>query len=166
MRGDADEWWAYASDEKETASVLMAVERWRACYHHAGQILEFALKALYLRRNSLALMPEQARGAKWHQLEVIVEHAKLEVEIGSLRTDRLRYANWLTARDWNSNARFPGAKTSKAEALDLMSAASTRAKAYFHGSKRFISAVDRRWSSNARGAGRDALGRAVGHVGL
>jgi HEPN domain-containing protein len=131
MRGDADEWWAYAKEEKDTAAVLMAAARWRACYHHAGQSLEFALKALYLRRNSLALMSEQARGAKWHQLEVIAEHAKLEVEIGGLKTDRIRYANWLTARDWNSNARFPGAKTSKAEALDLMSAAFNPSKGIF-----------------------------------
>lgn len=38
MRGDADDWWAYAKDEKDTAAVLMAAERWRACYHHAGKV--------------------------------------------------------------------------------------------------------------------------------
>jgi len=51
MRGD--DWWQRAEQERETAEICRAAGKWPQCYLHAGQAIEFALKAIYLRRRGL-----------------------------------------------------------------------------------------------------------------
>ncbi len=50
----------------------------RQAYHNAGQAVEFALKAIYIRRNGLAALPPDCVGAKWHDLALIAARAGLE----------------------------------------------------------------------------------------
>lgn len=131
MRGDAEDWWNRAVDERETAVMLRSAGKWHQCYHHAGQAIEFALKAIYLRRNGHKILPESCRGARWHSLEVIASEAKLSADFGGLKADAKLYSNWLTVKDWDSNARFPGRPLPKAEVLDFMVAAFNPAKGLF-----------------------------------
>lgn len=119
-----DEWWRVAENEARIARGLHATGDLQQCYHHAGQALEFALKAIYMLRNQHRALPDECRGARWHSLEFIASKAGISGELGDLRSSRQRYAYWLTVRDWDSNRRFPDAKkVSKIECRDFMIAA-------------------------------------------
>jgi len=52
-----------------------------------------------------------------------MQEANISVEYGGLKADNKLYANWLTVKDWDSNARFPGRPLPKEEVTDLMVAA-------------------------------------------
>jgi HEPN domain-containing protein len=89
-------------------------------YHHAGQAIEFLLKAIYLKRKNLKELPEACRNARWHSLSLVAEEAGLKGDIAIVqKAKRKVHQNWLTVRDWQSNARFPGNKPSTQELNDL-----------------------------------------------
>lgn len=116
-----DDWWREAEAELERARKLSATGDDQGAYAHAGQAIEFALKAVYMRKNALAKWPDDKKGANWHNLQLIAEAAGVKPDA---RTEKEVLANWLTARDWSSNARFPGQKVPRAELRDLMVAVS------------------------------------------
>src|SRR4051794_31040367 len=70
-----------------------------------------------MRRNGLSEWPEQLRGAAWHDLQRIADEAGVIPDIQKL--GKLRYRDWLTVRDWKSNARFPGNAPSNRDLSDL-----------------------------------------------
>ena len=105
--------------ELESARILKANGKANEAYFHAGQAVEFALKALFLRRSNLSVMPDDHKGAHWHDLSACAEAARIKVDLNQRRTSRALRANWLTVRDWKSNARFPDLKVSKRELNDL-----------------------------------------------
>ena len=103
-----------------SAKTLKHARHARQAYHHAGQAVEYALKAIYMRRKSLREWPPEHKGAPWHDLRLIANHAGLEPDLARLRKDnRSCYQNWLTVRDWKSNARFPGNTPPARELKDL-----------------------------------------------
>jgi HEPN domain-containing protein len=113
-------WWQRAREEVEVARSLRATGKRLQAYHHAGQGVEFGLKAVYMKRKGLSSWPDECRGATWHSLPHIAEAAGLNPDIQALRQDRAKFENWLTARDWDSNGRFPGNTPSKEELNDLI----------------------------------------------
>jgi hypothetical protein len=118
--GGCDDWWRAACEELDTARKLKPVGKVPQAYHHAGQAVEFALKAIYMKRNGHRELPEECKGAAWHHLPHIVKAARLEPDIAALhKANRARFENWLTVRDWDSNARFPGKKRPLKELNDL-----------------------------------------------
>lgn len=131
MGESAEDWWRAAEKERDAAVLCRNHGMLNQCYHHTGQSLEFALKAIYMKRNGHRTMPPECKGARWHQLAVIAAHARIDTEMGGLRSDRRLHSNWLTAKDWDSNARFPGRSLSKQEVTDLMVAAFNPAKGIF-----------------------------------
>lgn len=131
MQGDADDWWNKAVQEKETAELCRNGGKWPQCYHHAGQAVEFALKAIYMRRKGLVALPDECKGASWHSLALICARAEINAEYGGMKSDQALYANWLTVKDWDSNARFPPNGISKQHATDMMVAAFNPMKGVF-----------------------------------
>ena len=129
--GEATEWWNRAVDERRAADACRKQGLWVPCYQHAGQSLEFALKAIFLRRNGHERMPAEYKGARWHRIGEIAELCRIESDLGGLKCDKDMWANWLTAKTWNSNARFAGSKVSKDEVTELMVAAFNPAKGIF-----------------------------------
>jgi hypothetical protein len=123
MLGDADDWWNDALSERRAAETCRSDGLWPACYHHTGQSIEFALKAIYIRRRGLKKLPEECKGAKWHSLDLIMEQADIQAHFSGLKADRKLYSNWLTVKDWDSNKRFPGRVLAKKDVTDLMVAA-------------------------------------------
>jgi hypothetical protein len=115
----SDVWWHDAMEELEAARSLKAMGKKRQAYHHAGQAVEFALKAIYIKRKGLKSLPEDCKGAKWHSLPHIATHAGIDGDVRALHGERARYENWLVVRDWNSNARFPGNAPSNRDLNDL-----------------------------------------------
>ena len=92
----------------------------RQAYHEAGQAVEFALKAIYIKRKGLKEWPPGFRGSEWHSLVLIAERAGLGFDLTELRrSNKVRFGNWLTARVWDSNARFPGNAPPTRELNDL-----------------------------------------------
>jgi len=71
-------------------------------YHHAGQAVEFALKAIYIRRKALPELPGNCSGANWHNLTFIANEAGMRQDLADLRRNRSAYQNWLTVKDWDS----------------------------------------------------------------
>jgi hypothetical protein len=116
----SDESWRSAVDELAGARKLKAAGSALQAYHHAGRAVEFALKAIYMRRRTLKVLPEECRGAKWHSLPHIATCAGLDPELIQLsKDDKNRYRNWMRARDWDSKGRFPGNKPPVRELNDL-----------------------------------------------
>ena len=128
MPGNADTWWHDAKEEVAVARHLKggakARETYpRQAYHHVGQAVEFALKAILLQKKNLDEIPPELRTSKGHDLETVAELAGLKPEIKELREKRkICHLNWLTVRDWDSNARFPGNRRSVQEMSDLFTA--------------------------------------------
>lgn len=91
----------------------------REAYFHAGQAVEFLLKAIYLKRNNLAAMPPDFRGARSHDLSICANAARLKADLNQRSTSPALKANWFTVRDWKSNARFPGERAPARELNDL-----------------------------------------------
>lgn len=89
-------------------------------YHHAGQGVEFALKAIYMKRKGLSSWPDENNGAIWHSLPHIAEAAGMAADIQALKNDRTKFENWLTVREWDSDGRFPGNTPSVKEINDLI----------------------------------------------
>ena len=116
----ADDWWRTARDELETARALKAVGKVLQAYHHAGQAVEFAIKVIYMRRKGLKELPDECKGANWHNLKFVAERAGLSGDLANLGKKDARLWNWLTVRDWDSNARFPGKKRPQRELNDLL----------------------------------------------
>lgn len=116
-RASADDWWRDAKSELETARLCKANGKAQQAYFHAGQAIEFLLKALFLKRNNLPCMPNSHKGAHWHDLQTCGEVARIKSDL-ALVSKSVR-ANWLTVRDWKSNGRFPDLKVSKQELNDL-----------------------------------------------
>lgn len=113
-------WWRDAQDELAVARGLKATGSALQAYFHAGQSVEFALKAIYMRRKCLLSWPDECKGATWHSLSRIATYAGLDPDLTLLsKENRPRYVNWLTARDWDSNGRFPGNRPSVRELNDL-----------------------------------------------
>jgi hypothetical protein len=99
----------------------------RQAYYHVGQAVEFALKAIYLRRRQLNELPDDLRTARGHDLKLVAELAGLGADIKQLQVrQKTCHLNWLTARDWQSNARFPGNRRSAQEMNDLYTAVGHR----------------------------------------
>jgi HEPN domain-containing protein len=124
-----DIWWQDAQEELEVARLLRGggTKRTpafpRQAYHHAGQAVEFALKSIYLKRKTLIGIPDDLMGRAGHDLEFLAERAALGPEIKQLQgTRKVLLANWLTARAWRSNARFPGDRESIKNMQELVSA--------------------------------------------
>jgi HEPN domain-containing protein len=121
-------WWNDTQEELAVARLLMSKgdpkkAYPRQAYHHAGQSAEFALKAILLRRRGLTELPDHLRTAKGHDLKIVAEAAGLGPDVARLQKDQnVCYLNWLTARDWDSNARFPGNRRSIQEINDLYTA--------------------------------------------
>ncbi|MFG1187611.1 HEPN domain-containing protein [Xanthobacter aminoxidans] len=115
----ADEWWRRAESELESAKILKISGKAAEAYFHAGQAIEFGLKALYLKRNNLSEMPADHKGANWHNLAMCATAARLHVDLKQPGVSRDLRAAWLTVRDWKSNARFPDMKVPKQEINDL-----------------------------------------------
>ncbi|MGJ0426150.1 HEPN domain-containing protein [Methylocystis sp.] len=113
----ADDWWRQAKSELETARLCKANGKSSQAYFHAGQAIEFLLKALFLKRNNLSQMPNTHKGAHWHDLQSCGEAARIGADL-FVASKAIR-ANWLTVRDWRSNGRFPDLKVSKQELNDL-----------------------------------------------
>ncbi len=99
--------------------MLRAAGKTTEAYFHAGQSIEFLLKALYLKRSGFSRWPDDHRGARWHDLKVCAAAARLEVDLNRPETSKSLKANWLTVRDWKSHARFPDMKVPKPELNDL-----------------------------------------------
>jgi len=122
MPAGPEAWWADAKKELLSAKTLKRNGHARQAYHHAGQAVEFGLKAIYMRRNGLSDWPEDLRGAAWHDLQRIADAAGLDVDVAKL--GKPLSSNWLTVRDWKSNARFPGNAPSTRDLDDFYLAAS------------------------------------------
>lgn len=114
-----DSWWQRALEEVESARDLKVTGKRIQAYHHAGQAVEFALKAIFMKRRGHRVLPEDCKGAKWHSLSHIAAYAGLDGDVRALQQDRTKYENWLTVRDWDSNARFPGNTPPLKELNDL-----------------------------------------------
>lgn len=116
----AGTWWTRAQEEILSARTLKKSGHAKQAYHHAGQAVEFALKAIHMKRRNLQNWPENCRGPEWHDLPRIAEKAGMRGDIEQLqRRDRVVYANWLVARQWRSNGRFPDETPSNRELNDL-----------------------------------------------
>jgi HEPN domain-containing protein len=115
----ANEWWRRSESELETARILKPAGKVTEAYFHAGQSIEFLLKAIYLKRNNLSSMPGDHKGAHWHDLQACAEAAKIKSDLNQQGTSNSLRANWFTVRDWKSNARFPDMKVSKKDLNDL-----------------------------------------------
>jgi len=128
MPTSAETWWSDAQEELAVARLLKSVSKPaqgypRQAYLHAGQAVEFALKAIYLRRKRLGDLPDELKSARGHDLKLVAELAGLGPDIAQLQAQRKTcYLNWLVARDWDSNARFPGKRRSVKEVSDLITA--------------------------------------------
>ena len=122
MPAGPEAWWADAKKELLSAQTLKRNGHARQAYHHAGQAVEFGLKAIYMRRRGLSDWPGDLRGAPWHDLQRIADAAGLGADVAKL--GKPRYGNWLTVRDWKSNARFPGNAPSTRDLNDLYLAVS------------------------------------------
>jgi hypothetical protein len=61
-------WSKRAVEEIDAAHDLRATGKRLQAYHHAGQAVEFALKAIYIKRKGLAELPADCQGANWHNL--------------------------------------------------------------------------------------------------
>lgn len=115
----ADEWWRKASGELAQARVLKASGHHDGAYFHAGQAVEFGIKALLLKRNGWATMPDTHKGAHWHDLPSCADAARLKADLNRRETPRVVRENWLTVKDWRSNARFPDMKVRHQEMVRL-----------------------------------------------
>jgi HEPN domain-containing protein len=115
----ADDWYRSSKSELESARVLKSAGKANEAYFHAGQSVEFILKALFLKRNNLKFMPDTHKGAHWHDLQSCAEASRLKADLNQKDTSRSLKANWLTVRDWKSNGRFPDMKVPKQELNDL-----------------------------------------------
>jgi HEPN domain-containing protein len=114
-------WWQRARDEADVARTLRATGKRVQAYHHAGQAVEFALKAIYLRRKGFNDLPDTCKGATWHSLPHIATNAGMDADIAALKKNNKNVLeNWLTVRDWDSNGRFPGNTPSVKEINDLI----------------------------------------------
>jgi hypothetical protein len=120
--------WQDAQEELMVARLLKGGAKSKECYprqayHHAGQAVEFALKAIYLRRKTLNEIPSDLKTARGHDLELVAGLAGLKQDLTNLHASRkICYLNWLTVREWDSNARFPGNRRKIQEMNDLYSA--------------------------------------------
>lgn len=117
MAASADDWWRKAKSEFDDARILKRAGKNDSAYFHAGQSIEFLLKALFLKRNNHPSMPADYKGAHWHDLEACAKVARLKSDINQATKSVL--ANWMTVKDWKSNARFPDLKVSSREVNDL-----------------------------------------------
>ena len=115
----ADDWMRRGASELESAKILKSNGKANEAYFHAGQAVEFVLKAIYLKRNNLAAMPPDNKGAKWHDLALCAEAARVMSDLNQKGLSRSIRQNWLTVRDWKSNARFPGARVPQQELNDF-----------------------------------------------
>ena len=74
-----------------------------------------------MRKSSLSELPDSCKGANWHNLTFIANEAGLRPDLATLRANRrAAYENWLTVKDWDSNARFPGSEPSVKALNDTM----------------------------------------------
>ena len=121
MTTNPEGWWRDARAQLETAASLKATGSLHDAYFHAGQAVEFALKAIYMRRKHLVAWPAENKGAGWHDLGRIAGLCGVAPD-PNMPNYKAVYANWLTARDWNSNGRFPDSKPSLREVNDLITA--------------------------------------------
>jgi HEPN domain-containing protein len=113
-------WLESARVELATAKTCKKSGHGAQAYHHAGQAIEFLLKALYLKRKNLKELPDTCKNAAWHSLSIVAVAAGLQADIEIVKkTKRKVHQNWLTARDWQSNGRFPGNKPPTQELNDL-----------------------------------------------
>ncbi len=118
---DHNDWWNRAKEELEVGRKLKATGSKLQAYLHAGQAIEFALKAIYMRKKSLAELPDACKGANWHNLMFIANEAGLRPDLTALRaSNRGAYENWLTVKDWDSNGRFPGNEPSVKALNDMI----------------------------------------------
>lgn len=115
----ATEWYKEALSELESAKILKDRGKVKDAYFLCGQAVEFLLKAIYLKRNNLSEMPPDHKGARWHDLSACAEAARLGADLNQKSTSLALRANWLTVRDWKSNARFPGERVPARELNDL-----------------------------------------------
>lgn len=124
MAAGPDAWWKRACEQVESARALRRGNHALDAYHHAGQAVEFALKAVFMKRRNHGAMPEECKGAKWHSIPHIASHAGLDGDLAALKARSARiYENWLTVRQWDSNGRFPGNTPSKQDLSGLFLAA-------------------------------------------
>jgi HEPN domain-containing protein len=114
-------WFDSARSELAAAKLLKnSGKNGQQAYHHAGQAIEFLLKAIYLKRKNHKELPEACKNARWHSLSLVADEAGLKGDIERIRkTKRKVHQNWLTVRDWQSNGRFPGNRPPTQELNDL-----------------------------------------------
>ncbi len=118
---DHNDWWKRAQEELEVARKLRTTGDKLQAYLHAGQAVEFALKAIYMRKNGYEELPDACKGPNWHNLMLIANEAGLRPDLTDLRANnRSAYENWLTVKDWDSNARFPGSEPSVKALNDMI----------------------------------------------
>lgn len=119
---NAEAWRQDAERELQTARDLRAIgQDWVSVYWHAGQAVEFMLKALRMKREGLTSWPPADKGAKWHRLTFLADRCSvrktLEREVAS---GTVVGANWLTVRDWDHQLRYPGSPITEREARDIL----------------------------------------------
>lgn len=118
-RAGPDEWWRQSKSDLDSALILKKSGKSREAYFHAGQSIEFIIKAIFLRRNNHQFMPDKYKGAHWHDLKSCFDEARLRLDLEKPETPKPLKANWLTVRDWRANARFPDLKVPQQELNDL-----------------------------------------------
>jgi HEPN domain-containing protein len=120
MPAGPDAWFAEAKAQMASAKTLKHAGHARQAYHNAGQAVEYVLKAIHMRRRGLNEWPADLKGAAWHDLQRIAGEAGLGPDLAELsKSDKPCFGNWLTARDWDSNGRFPGNTPPTRELNDL-----------------------------------------------
>jgi len=65
------------------------------------------------------VMPDDHKGAHWHNLQACADEARLNSDLGQRGVTKGLRANWYTVRDWKANGRFPDMKVPKRELNDL-----------------------------------------------
>jgi HEPN domain-containing protein len=128
MAAGADAWWRRAEEELRAARILHESAFAVQAYFHAGQAVEFGLKAIYLRRRNLREMPGYARGARWHNLAFLAEQAGLDGDLTLLRRQPDWYSAWLRVETWDSSARYPGNAPSRGDMAAVLSAVGDNAR--------------------------------------
>jgi HEPN domain-containing protein len=110
VKGHAGDTWLRDAEQQD----------WKNAYFHVGQAVEFAIKAIYLKQNSLNEWPSAMKGAAFHDLGKCASLCGLDDTIQHENDELI--ASWKVAIDWQSSNRFPGMSVREREAKDLCAA--------------------------------------------
>jgi HEPN domain-containing protein len=118
----AEQFRVAAERELQSARDLQAVGKdWSSVYWHAGYAVELMLKAIRIKSSSLTEWPPADKGARWHDLEYVVERSGLKAKLKHERRSSSKFAAyWLATKDWDHSRRYPPDSPTKIEAKDLL----------------------------------------------